>query len=87
MKLSDPQRQILSFLAEGLAPYLHFYNGPPGAEGRGAGFYWRQYDRSMTPPKLHAQSVIGLIRRGLLEYDTDDDYHITPKGRASLVKR
>lgn len=85
--LSQVQRPVLQFLADGHAPFLHYYPGPPGTTGRGS-FFWRQYNRrkirSGNLPSCHGKSIEGLIKREMLEYRDDGDYAITQKGREAL---
>ena len=83
VRLSDNQRAILRALKEGRAPYLHYYRGEVGTEGRGAGFYWKQRVREPLPP-TPGNAVNGLITRGLLAYVGDGDYEITQAGRETM---
>jgi len=82
MKLSDAQYEIMEAMVEGHAPCLHWYGGPPGAEGKGAGYYWRQWvDRGKPKPKTDTRSVDGLLRRDLIVGIGDGDYGPTERGR------
>lgn len=85
-KITEAQRTILAFMVKHDLRYVAYYWGPPGAEGRGAGFFWRQFPKGVTgKPKLDGRVVGGMLKRGLLEWAGNwEDLEITAAGRAAV---
>lgn len=89
--LSDKQRPILQFIADGHAEGL-VWNGGEIRHSRDPdpvrGFKWRMClpERRKNSPNCDARSVGGLVDRGLLRSMGNGNYDITNKGREALTK-
>lgn len=78
--LSSHAKALLVFMVKHRLKYIAWYPGPPGTEGKGA-FYWRQRPKGVPMPPLDGRMVNGLVKRGLLVYEEDNDYALTDLGR------
>jgi hypothetical protein len=87
-QLSCMQYHILAFLDDGHAPFLKSGTPSPGREHveREYQYYWAQYDRDKTAPRLHKGAVNRLVDREYLKYEDDGDYAITPLGRGARAE-
>jgi hypothetical protein len=81
--LTKAQQEIVDAMRQHGFTYIRYYDGPPGAPGRGAGFFWPRGKRHAATklPKLHGASVNGLIQRDILRYVGDNDYELANEHR------
>ena len=88
LKLTKPQQAIIKAMHKYGFTYIRYYDGPPGAPGRGAGFFWPRGKRHANTalPKLPTASVNGLIHRDVLRYAGDGDYELAPEYRESAKR-
>ena len=81
--LTKAQQNIVDAMKQYGFTYIRYYDGPPGASGRGAGFFWPRgkHHAKTALPRLHGASVNGLVQRGILQYVGDNDYQLANEHR------
>lgn len=86
--LTKVQKNIVAAMRQYGFTFIRYYGGPPGAPGLYAGFFWPRGDRHAETklPKLHAASVDGLIKRGILRSVGDGDYELANEYRQNATR-
>ncbi len=77
-KLSNAQRQVLATMVKNNIAMISYYKGPPGAEGRGAGYFYRRAGRPINANDPRSSTVEALARLGMLR--EDGDFILTAEG-------